>query len=380
MRILSALLAFTLAACTRPATIPPLTLPFSTDTVAEHVIADGVVHRYIRSPKGPWAINVLDVDLSRCWRAVAVKGAPGAAGRKKTSVLLEELGATREVIGGVNADFFTLAGFQGVPTGALISAGKVVVGPGPQPVLAFDSAGKPTAAVFTGTVRLTGRDYSITASWNRPSANGVAVYDRAWGTRLDTASGVVEIVAEGTTILREVSRDTSVAGEEIPTIGYVVVIGRNVPEDQRRSFMSMTGVTVEHNLLPFHPMEAVGGRPILARDSVVVPDVETEGAVSFRARNPRTAVGIANNGKRLILAVIDGRQAPYSDGTTLRETAEIMLALGARDAINLDGGGSSALVYRDPHTRTLRVANKPSDAIGERAVGDALGIVKGCGR
>jgi hypothetical protein len=254
------------------------------------------------------------------------------------------------------------------------------VGPGPQPILAFDSAGKPTAGVFTGTVRLTRRDYSVTASWNRPSPNGVAVYDRAWGTRLDTASGVLEIVVEGTTTLRELRRDTSVTGSEIPAIGYVVVIGRNVPEDQRRSFMSLMGVRVEHNLLPFHPMEAVGGRPVLAVDSAIVDAVETEGQASFRARNPRTAVGIANNGKRLILAVIDGRQAPYSDGTTLRETAEIMLALGARDAINLDGGGSSALVYRDPLTKALRVANKPSDAIGERAVGDALGIVKGCGR
>jgi exopolysaccharide biosynthesis protein len=116
---------------------------------------------------------------------------------------------------------------------------------------------------------------------------------------------------------------------------------------------------------------------MLARDSVILNEVETEGQVSFRARNPRTAVGLANKGRRLLLVVIDGRQPNYSLGTSLRETAEIMLALGARDAINLDGGGSSALVFRDS-TRTMRVANKPSDAGGERAVGDALAIVKGC--
>ena len=66
---------------------------------------------------------------------------------------------------------------------------------------------------------------------------------------------------------------------------------------------------------------------MLVRDSVVVPEVETEGQASFIARNPRTAAGIANNGKRLILAVIDGRQKGYSDGMTLRETAELMRAL-----------------------------------------------------
>jgi hypothetical protein len=113
---------------------------------------------------------------------------------------------------------------------------------------------------------------------------------------------------------------------------------------------------------------------LAAVDTEVATIVTQTGAAAIR-----TAVGLANNGRRLLLVVIDGRQAGYSLGTTLRETAEIMLALGARDAINLDGGGSSALVYRDS-TRTMRVANKPSDAGGERAVGDALAIVRGCGR
>jgi exopolysaccharide biosynthesis protein len=119
---------------------------------------------------------------------------------------------------------------------------------------------------------------------------------------------------------------------------------------------------------------------MLVRDSVVVGEVDTEGQPSFRLRNPRTAAGIARDGKRLILVVVDGRQKGYSDGMTLRETANLLLALGARDAINLDGGGSSTLVYADPAARGgLRVADRPSDPTGERPVGDALGIVKGCG-
>ena len=144
-----------------------------------------------------------------------------------------------------------------------------------------------------------------------------------------------------------------------------------------RSFAIGDTVQIGLALTPFHPMEAVGGRPILARDSVIAPEVETEGQVSFRNRNPRTAAGISNDGRRLILAVVDGRQPGYSDGMTLRETATLMLALGARDAINLDGGGSSALVYRSADG-SLRLGNHPSDAGGERAVGDALAIVKGC--
>ena len=133
-------------------------------------------------------------------------------------------------------------------------------------------------------------------------------------------------------------------------------------------------------LRPFHPLEAVGGRPVLARDSVISREVETEGQAGFAtSRHPRTAVGIADNGRRLLLAVVDGRQKPYSDGMTLRELATLLLALGARDALNLDGGGSTAFVYADSDSaRALRVANHPSDPTGERAVGNALAIVRGC--
>lgn len=127
-------------------------------------------------------------------------------------------------------------------------------------------------------------------------------------------------------------------------------------------------------------LEAVGGRPALARDSGIVSAVDTEGGPGFATgRHPRTAVGIARGGKWLLLAVVDGRQKPYSDGMTLRELATLMLALGARDAINLDGGGSTTLVVADS-AGALRVANRPSDATGERAVGNALAIVRACRR
>ena len=66
---------------------------------------------------------------------------------------------------------------------------------------------------------------------------------------------------------------------------------------------------------------------------------------------------------------------------TLRELGELMLGLGARDAINLDGGGSTTLVYADPDSAgRLRIGNHTSDKGGERTVGDALAIVHACGR
>ncbi len=64
-------------------------------------------------------------------------------------------------------------------------------------------------------------------------------------------------------------------------------------------------------------------------------------------RHPRTAVGVDRSGKQLILMVIDGRQPDHSVGVTLPELAEAMIAQGVDDAINLDGGGSSVLAWRD---------------------------------
>ncbi len=131
-------------------------------------------------------------------------------------------------------------------------------------------------------------------------------------------------------------------------------------------------------LRPYHPLQAVGGRPVLVRDSMIAREVDTFGNAGFRARNPRTAAGIARNGKQLILVTVDGREY-HNAGMTLREMAALMLALGARDAINLDGGGSTTMVVAQPDAGdSLRIVNHPSDKGGERAVGDALAIVRRC--
>jgi hypothetical protein len=279
--ILCIALCIAAVACGRSLSPPTLApLPFPTDTLRVDRVAEGVWHRYLYAPAGPWAIHVLDVDLTRCNEIVAVKGADSAAGRTKTTELLEWLARRRtdaRVVGGANAGFFSLA--NGTPTAMLVVDGRMLTPLRPDPSLGVDLDGR-------------------------------------------------------------------------PRIGRFALVGGS--------------------LAPFYPRQAVSGHPVLLRDSVVVGDVDTTGNAGFIGRNPRTAVGIGRDGKRLLLAVIDGRQKGYSDGMSLRETANLMLALGARDALNLDGGGSSTLVVAQ------HIANRPSDAQGERAVGDALAIVNTC--
>ena len=270
--------------CAHRVRVAPLSpLPFSADTVRSQRIADGVTRHYVYAPRGPWAIHVLDVDLGRCNAVVALKGGNTPAGRMKTT---DMLAARPGVVGGVNADFFSLA--DGTPTGLLVVDGRMLTPPSAAPVLAIDSSG----------------------------VAHIARFSQGGGT-----------------------------------------------------------------LRPFYPRNAVGGRPMLIRDSVIVTGIDSAGGAGFAgARHPRTAAGVARDGRRLILAAVDGRQKPFSDGMTLRELSVLMLALGARDAVNLDGGGSTTFVYADPAAHdSLRIANRPSDKEGERTVGDALGIVHACG-
>jgi exopolysaccharide biosynthesis protein len=88
--------------------------------------------------------------------------------------------------------------------------------------------------------------------------------------------------------------------------------------------------------------------------------------------HPRTSVGIDADGRKLLILVVDGRSA-YSRGYTMVELADIMTALGAENAINLDGGGSSAMYSRNG-TGAMSIVNEPSDG-SERTVANAFGVV-----
>ncbi len=91
-----------------------------------------------------------------------------------------------------------------------------------------------------------------------------------------------------------------------------------------------------------------------------------------QTRAPRTAIGIREDGS-VVLVVVDGRaKLPHSVGATLAELAQLMKNLGCRDAMNMDGGGSSVMFVNDLEVRPLKlsedlrpgVVNLPSDLGG----------------
>ena len=91
---------------------------------------------------------------------------------------------------------------------------------------------------------------------------------------------------------------------------------------------------------------------------------------------PRTALALDKSGRKLIIVVVDGRQPGYSEGATLPELAEIIIAHGGFYAMNMDGGGSSTLVMADKNGKA-RLLNSPIDQNipgRERVVGNHLGV------
>jgi hypothetical protein len=79
----------------------------------------------------------------------------------------------------------------------------------------------------------------------------------------------------------------------------------------------------------------------------------------YSAKHPRSAVGITADRRYLLLLVIDGRQ-PGSAGASMAELAEWLLRFGAYEALNLDGGGSTALARAEGGKAKL--LNRPSGA------------------
>ena len=384
IRFLTAVALAPLIAGCRAASTPalePLALPFTVDTLRTSEPRDGVVHRFIYSATGPWAIHVLEARADRCWSLAALKSSGGAIGRQPTSELVRTAAAREEMAGGVNADFFLFTP-PGVPVGLLVADGRLIAGPIAQPALAADSAGRVHIGPFeTAGYATVNHERVELTGWNRDAPNGVAFFDPEWGSATDTASSVIEVVLDDSPAYRVAMIDTMPAGVMIPATGAVLKVGRNAPAAVRSMMLAVplgSPVTVVVSLRPFNPREAVGGRPMLVRAGTIATHLDSVGRSGFAtSRHPRTAAGISRDGSRVYLVTVDGRQAPHSDGMTLAELATLMLALGSHEAVNLDGGGSTAMVLGQGDT-AFRVVNRPSDRGGERAVGDAVGLVRRC--
>jgi hypothetical protein len=117
----------------------------------------------------------------------------------------------------------------------------------------------------------------------------------------------------------------------------------------------------------------ISGLHMLVQDGAYV-DLPADGYIA--QLHPRTAVGLSQDGRTLILVMVDGRQPNYSDGASLPELAAIMIEYGSYTALNLDGGGSSALVVEGADGQPLQLGSAIHTRIPgrERPIANHLGV------
>ncbi|QEC73089.1 phosphodiester glycosidase family protein [Arachidicoccus ginsenosidivorans] len=102
--------------------------------------------------------------------------------------------------------------------------------------------------------------------------------------------------------------------------------------------------------------EALGARPLLLKDGKLLAQ---DSSSLSKVHHPRTAFGLS--GKQTVyLVTVDGRQPEFSNGISLTDLGILMRFLGAENAVNLDGGGSTTMIVKQPGTDQYKVRNSPS--------------------
>ncbi|HMA54192.1 MAG TPA: phosphodiester glycosidase family protein [Acidobacteriota bacterium] len=318
-----------------------------------------------------WVINVLVLDPSRTRLALGRAHDKGV-GTETTSSIARRRGALAAVNGGY---FRTEGPYRGEPAGIVLSAGKILSEPyRRRPGLAVSSRGRRTRlAVVDAVVRV-----EAVASKNaRRGIDGVnrpRLLDELilFTPELDrtTMTG-----PEGTEVIIDRGRVAAVTSGKgdapIPGSGWVLSGSGTAAAWLRAEFRRGARCELRSDVrLSPRPAFAVdfvvGGGPRLVRNGR--PATNDPGLYNpgfSDARHPRTAVGVRADG-RILLVTVDGRQPERSVGMTIPELAALLIEIGAVEAINMDGGGSTTMVAGG------RVVNSPSDLAGERPVGDAL--------
>jgi exopolysaccharide biosynthesis protein len=221
---------------------------------------------------------------------------------------------------------------------------------------------------------------------------------RPWETTLLTVSGMAErdgLAAAINGSLFMPKDYESILGRKYPyydgnwarAVGWTMSDGVLLSETPRFPQWPTLIVTAQNHVavgqfdkLPDGTVQAVAGMLQVVRDGQNCRPPDNHDSL-IKSLLPRTAAGVSRDGTKLILLVIDGRRPSYSVGATEHQLGEEMLRLGAWNAINLDSGGSSAMVVRDADGN-VNLVNRPSDGHDflfplsvERSVADALGVV-----
>lgn len=344
-------------------------------------------------------VNILDVNLNNTYTELEL-GLPNPQNSLKTTSSLAKLYNTvgHRVVGAVNASYFL---GNGVPANLLAQNNEIInygiLGEGTesptQNPIAFgiSKSGKAMIDYYTTDISFTvnGKEYDIDLIDSARTANNTVLYTsdrKATGTNQWGAEIVVESATQNTAelhfgdqfsgVVSNVTKFNTPGNSSVPADGFVISVQNKDLANELTSSIE-AGAAVEVNL-SIDPkwMDAeyiIAAGPLLVKDNKANITMSNS-SLFASSRSPRTAVAVDATGKRVFLVTVDGRQNGYSNGTNLSNLASYLISLGASSAINLDGGGSTTMVVREPGGLEPRLVNRPSDG-SERKVSAILQVV-----
>jgi hypothetical protein len=266
----------------------------------------------------------------------------------------------------------------------MVAGGELLASPGPDHILfRVDGQGRATFRPGidwrAGVSTADGQTVAVQAV-NRPlTGDGIALYSRRWGPSTGTDPATTEVALRlvtapgsplptGTTAVAVGAAHAG--GNAAIADGQVVLAGRGAGAAAVASLAARAGGAAVLNVDVGGIVSAIGGSPQLLQGGALSYPVGNKDDFT-QGRHARTMVGVTPSGETLLVTADGpGPGAATSAGLTLIEAARLMAGLGAVDAMNLDGGGSTTFVG----SGTVR--DHPSDGT-ERPVASALAVMPG---
>lgn len=338
----------------------------------DRYVAQGVtLTRYERiEPIGGWVeAQVLTVDLTQGNVKTDLLWSGKVADRNTVSSLVQASGA----IAGINADYFDTktvgASLSGSMTGGtIISNPAPVAGWGNVVGVGSDRLGHLTTLALAGQIQIPSGNHSVDRLNQQLNIDEIGLFTSDWGTtpRRNAAiwgARIKEVQVKDGIVIAIADE----AGEGAIPAGTQILLGREAGADWLAGLkvgdpVSITWAPKTADGLNYQYL--VGGYQVLLQHGQILQTGQTA--------DPRSAVGFSADGKRMFLVAVDGRSG-RSAGMSLAGLAQFMREIGASDALNLDGGGSTALVAKPAGSAAPSLVNTPSDGT-ERKVANGLGV------
>lgn len=313
----------------------------------------------------PIAMNIVLVEPDSDYKIELTFGSEDINKLMRVETFAQNSGA----YAAMNASYFKQD--TGTPLGLTILDGKMMTGPlFNRSVFCVDKRGKCSIlkALLDGEITVGNNDSIPIKNINQPvmTSEGAHLYNKHWGAKTPSTSEEFWHIAINDNKITSIC-ETSVA---IPETGFAVIIKKSLLPylPQNCDCIKYCYSICPKELCKMQYAFSAGPNLVIDGEKNIDFTAQNFSAIFANTRTARSAIGIKKDGT-IILLTVDGKQKGVSEGVTLFEMADIMLNLGAYQAMNLDGGSSTQMVVEG------RTVNIPTNKIGAK-VTNAVIVVK----